>query len=221
MEKHTIDDLTFIKIFNTEDLKDNDNLERLSKQCKQIIKTYEGELNVDSEINNFDNNLSDLYFKKDLESLLFVVYSKKDCEPGKGKPISFAYLTAKENDWSLDLIFKKQNSENFYSDSLIKAAFDYLKSNTEKVSAMIPNTNKRCLKFFEKLLRNNTVKGESVKIDKLLNVEIKNKEDLTKLTLDLAKSGLMDKSIQNMTIFNFDLKAYVPTVIKNNLGLAL
>lgn len=93
MEKVQLDDFTFINIFNKKDFENEETLQGIINSCEKIMKSYKDVFDPSSNINEFKDSITN-FFLSDSDLLTFILYTKKDCEPGKRKPISFAHFSA-------------------------------------------------------------------------------------------------------------------------------
>lgn len=216
MEKFTIDESTYIKVFKENDLQDNETAKRFLKQCEQIIKTYKRVLDTEYEISKYQDKTSN-FFLQELKSLAFIIYSKANCEPGKAQPIAFTFFSSKGNEpkWHLELIYKKRESESKFPRLLIQSAFDYLKNyNAEEVVSRIDNDYKSSLKFFEEIIDSGLVKGNIYKADDIKSLTDEALRNyINGIKSDLAKENYECKSF-GITEFNYNLKDYTPKIIK-------
>ncbi len=156
VEKLYTDDNICVEKFDFKDFKDETLSFRVINGCEKIIKTYKEDKIFDS-----DKAFRDLWEESsnilvDNRNLVFVLYSKEGCEPGKRKPISFAFFSPNEetNDWILKFGLSRYESDSKYYTLLMDSSFKYLNSqNIEKVNFSVPQNNKNMLKAIDTIFK--------------------------------------------------------------------
>lgn len=177
MEKIQLDDLTFINVFNKNDFKDEETLQGIISSCEKIIKSYKEIFDPSSDIDEFKDNITN-FFLGDSKFFACILYSKKDCDPGKRRPISFAYFSSKDKEekiWKLESVYNKFNAEMDFKKNLVLSSFKYLKDkNADQVITPVKVTNKDEQKFFTELKKEffpeqNNVENESEKLSNFVS----------------------------------------------------
>lgn len=221
MEKISIDDTTYVKVFKPDDFREGQTIERVTKHCEQIIKTHKGALDTNAEINNFWDETS-RFFTNEESCLAFVLYSNIGCQSDiVRKATAFAYLSSETNSpkWNLELIYRKQDADSCFSRYLIKTILNYLKKlKVEELTVNVENKNKASLKFFEKLIDEKMIDGRIFKGDDIdldededeYEVEDKHGYNINDIEEEIDKDKNEEDSVAGVTEFSFNVKTYTP-----------
>ncbi|MDD4110539.1 MAG: hypothetical protein PHS54_03185 [Clostridia bacterium] len=196
----------YVKVFSFDfensNLKEFDNasLQKFTKQGEQIIKSNEGKLNIDQEINNFNEAITNNLLNK-TKCLGFVLYFR---ETEGGKPVSVAYFSENKQTkkYEISPVYSHKNYDDNFSKLIVQVAFDYLteleqvkKDNEMKINITLNNKDKQILTFFEILVADSSFNGKKLETSQ---VEPPNENDLSEL--------IYSKPSEFLT-FEFDLSS--------------